>query len=383
MQSIIDKWASAVAEVASKAFEVSASISNHSDILGDARESFIRDVLSKFLPATVHVGTGQIVDAGGNTSKQIDVVIYRKDFPILRSFGNADVYLVEGVLATIEVKSTLDKAKLVEALDNGRSVKDLRVQTLRASIDQFCQHSFGKSFDDLDLPEINSLSTWLLPPHYVFAYRGYTEKQAHLLAKHVDAWTSGFPLEESDETDVAGANQPTPDATASAGSLTHADIHPQVVPVADIESPFAIGEWGPDDLGARLERVKLMATGAIDAKDPSVLPHVIATRGAVGVLNLNNVLGLTDERFAFGVRPEQNPLRVLISHLLTTIFERMGWHQLGASGIQYALGEYSRLTSLSDSAWQGCVENYFGIRDAKQLLADRVASRPDDQQGEQ
>ncbi|KWK67573.1 DUF6602 domain-containing protein [Burkholderia stagnalis] len=383
MQSIIDKWASAVAEVASKAFEVSASISNHSDILGDARESFIRDVLSKFLPATVHVGTGQIVDAGGNTSKQIDVVIYRKDFPILRSFGNADVYLVEGVLATIEVKSTLDKAKLVEALDNGRSVKDLRIQTLRASIDQFCQHSFGKSFDDLDLPEINSLSTWLLPPHYVFAYRGYTEKQAHLLAKHVDAWTSGFPLEESDETDVADANQPTPDATASAGSLTHADIHPQVVPVADIESPFAIGEWGPDDLGARLERVKLMATGAIDAKDPSVLPHVIATQGAVGVLNLNNVLGLTDERFAFGVRPEQNPLRVLISHLLTTIFERMGWHQLGASGIQYALGEYSRLTSLSDSAWQGCVENYFGIRDAKQLLADRVASRPDDQQGEQ
>lgn len=62
----------------------------------------------------------------------------------------------------------------------------------------------------------------------------------------------------------------------------------------------------------------------MDEKDPSALPHVIATQGAVGMLNLNNVLGLEDERFAFCVRPERSPLRVLISHLLMTIFERRG-----------------------------------------------------------
>ena len=376
MQSIIDKWASAVAAVASTAFEVSAAISNHGDILGDARESFIRDVLSKFLPATVHVGTGQIVDAEGNSSKQIDVIIYRKDFPILRSFGNADVYLVEGVLATIEVKSTLDKTKLMEALDNGLSVKNLHIHTIRASVDQFCQVAFGKSSAALDSREINSLATWTLPPHYIFAYRGYTEKQAHLLAKHVVSWTRGFPLGESDTTDEADAGTPAADALTPARVLTQADIPAQADRITDVESLLACGEGAAEYLSAHVKLVErmLVDSGAYDERDPSVLPHVIATQGAVGMLNLNNVLELEDERFAFAVRSEQSPLRVLISHLLMTIFERMGWHQLGASGIQYSLLEYIKVASLSDSAWTGCVENSLGIRDAKQLVADRLAA---------
>lgn len=379
--SIIDKWASAVAQVASKAFEVSAAISNHSSILGDARESFIRDVLSKFLPATVHVGTGQIVDAQGKSSKQIDVIIYRKDFPILRSFGNADVYLIEGVLATVEVKSTLTKAKLAEALENGRSVKNLRVGIVPDSIDMFCQAAFAKSYVDLNALELNSLSTWLLPPHYIFAYQGYPETQAYLLAKHVDAWTRGplnaelgtasdttEPTYFSAKDDVA---EPTNvsvrlDLSANAEDFTAVD---EQVESCDVDSTT-------DEERAEFRRIlsELMLNDAseFDEMDPSVLPHIIATHGTVGVLNLNNVLGLENEKYAFGVRAEQNPLRVLISHLLMAIFERTGWHRLGATGIQYALDDYAKISSHGDANWIGCVENYHGIRDAKQLLADRL-----------
>ena len=174
--AIIDRWATAIAEVVSTAHGVSASVTDHSLLLGDARETIIRDVLTRFLPANVIIGTGQIVDASGNYSRQIDIVLYRADFPILRTLGRSDVFLLDGVLGAIEVKSTLGKEELTEALTNCHSVKFLRMSVEKDSIDSFAEEEFNKPYLELHPLQQNYLHSHLLPPCYIFGFRGYSTR---------------------------------------------------------------------------------------------------------------------------------------------------------------------------------------------------------------
>lgn len=189
MSNIVGRWSHITAKLARQAFDLSGTISDHGTILGDARESFIRNALSQLLPETVHVGTGQVVDHVGNASRQIDVVLYRKDFPILRTLGQSNVYLVEGVLATMEVKSTLTKEKLWSALDNGKSVRNLRLSLFRESFDQYAAYAFKlDQAASLTIPMQQSMVAMLMPEHYIFGYHGYEQNQLHLLRSHIDEW---------------------------------------------------------------------------------------------------------------------------------------------------------------------------------------------------
>ena len=99
---------------------------DHSTTTGNAREFLVTRVLRTILPAGVHIGTGKVIDNVGSCSKQIDIVIYDPRFPLMKVEGGG-LYFVEGVLATIEVKSTIDSAELVKSLNNCKSVLDLHV----------------------------------------------------------------------------------------------------------------------------------------------------------------------------------------------------------------------------------------------------------------
>lgn len=88
-------------------YEHTQSVLEQSSDLGFAREHFIENVLRSFMPKSVVIGSGEIVDGEGQRSGQQDVIIYRADFPILTSFTPVNTYLIEGVIATIEVKSNL------------------------------------------------------------------------------------------------------------------------------------------------------------------------------------------------------------------------------------------------------------------------------------
>ena len=81
--------------------------------MGQAREFLVTRVLKTILPTGVHIGSGMVIDRKGASSKQIDVVIYDPRFPIMKVEGwwRYSVSL-RGVLATIEVKSTIDTAAL-------------------------------------------------------------------------------------------------------------------------------------------------------------------------------------------------------------------------------------------------------------------------------
>jgi hypothetical protein len=98
-------------------------------LVGGARETPTRRKLESLLPPMVGVGTGCIIDSYGNTSKQMDVVIYEKNICPVYSINDTPettYFPCEGVIAVGEIKSALDSKELKDILAKVNSVKRLK-----------------------------------------------------------------------------------------------------------------------------------------------------------------------------------------------------------------------------------------------------------------
>jgi hypothetical protein len=123
---------------------------------GTPREYFIRDFLQNHLPESVSIGTGEIIDASskpGQSRNQFDIVIYNSNYPKLDFGGGISGFLIESVVATIEVKSTLTEVDLRQAIKAARNCKNLTPNV------------------------VQSFSAGYIPPkplNYIVAYNGPT-----------------------------------------------------------------------------------------------------------------------------------------------------------------------------------------------------------------
>jgi len=107
--------------------------SGHSLHKGTPREAFIKTFLESHLPSNVAIGTGEIIDSNsrpGQKRNQYDIVIYKRSYPKLDFGGGISGFLVESVIATIEVKSYLDKAEFTNAAIAARNSKALKPNTI-------------------------------------------------------------------------------------------------------------------------------------------------------------------------------------------------------------------------------------------------------------
>jgi len=98
----------------------------HPNHKGQPREWFVRDFLDSHLSERVAIGTGEVIDAKsepGEQRNQMDVVVYRRDFPRIPFGGGVHAYLAESVVATLEVKSTLDDDGILKATRAARRLK--------------------------------------------------------------------------------------------------------------------------------------------------------------------------------------------------------------------------------------------------------------------
>lgn len=89
----------------------------HKGVKGTVLEILLSKLFRPLLPADIGIGTGQIIDAYGNTpSPQIDIVIYNKAIlpPILID-ESVGLFPIESVLYTIEVKTKLNSRELKTA----------------------------------------------------------------------------------------------------------------------------------------------------------------------------------------------------------------------------------------------------------------------------
>lgn len=107
--------------------------SGHSLHKGTPREAFIKEFLVSHLPENVAIGTGEIIDASsqpGQQRNQFDIVIYKKNYPKLDFGAGISGFLIESVIATVEVKSTLTKADLEQAIKAAARAKSLTPNTV-------------------------------------------------------------------------------------------------------------------------------------------------------------------------------------------------------------------------------------------------------------
>ncbi|EMY6776870.1 TPA: DUF6602 domain-containing protein [Vibrio alginolyticus] len=307
--AVVNNWAKAIEALLKSSFSVSSSIANHSAILGDARESFIRSILKSFLPSNLVIGSGQIIDSEQSLSKQIDIIIYRDDFPILRTLGTNDVYLVEGVLATIEVKSRLNKETLYEALDNCKSVRDLRPTLIPESLDELTKYVYGLEHGDLPVGKQNSVMGLVLPPTYIFAYEGYTQSSLNEFLAAINEWYSNIGKGEYDVTTL-------PDVIVSKGCVS----------LKNLNDSFSLGY----------------------VKDEEIEPFVNDINANIAnehltVQDLKDAMGLDGEQsFTYGLaaKGSESPIQYFISDLLTSICFRQGIQKFGSTPITYSLLNY-------------------------------------------
>ena len=98
----------------------------HSGLKGDANEETVKIFLKQYLPKTLDITTGMLVDSVGNMSRQLDIIICdAAKTPIFYQSGGTRVIPVECAYAVIEVKAFLDKTELRKSYDNMQSVKAL------------------------------------------------------------------------------------------------------------------------------------------------------------------------------------------------------------------------------------------------------------------
>ena len=98
-------------------------------LVGNAREKEVIRKLELLLPNYISIGSGCVIDSFGNTSKQMDIVLYEKDFcPVfcINESAETTYYPCEGVIAVGEVKSILNTKELENIFAKTYSVKILQ-----------------------------------------------------------------------------------------------------------------------------------------------------------------------------------------------------------------------------------------------------------------
>ena len=141
----------------------------HTGNRGHFRERIIEEFLRPLLPNCYGLGTGEIFSRTGNSSNQVDIVIYDDVFSTV-FFRQKDIKLfpAESVYGTIEVKSRLTSHELESSVKNIISVKELqRDDSTTLDILPFVEISLGSG-----LTSDKSIRNPYLG--YVFAYDGIT-----------------------------------------------------------------------------------------------------------------------------------------------------------------------------------------------------------------
>ena len=166
-----------------------SAVLTHPVSKGDAVELGWQSMLKNHLPRRYAVGKGFVVDCDGRVSDFQDIVIYDRQYsPVLFNESGQLVIPAESVYAIFEVKSEMDKRRLLYAGAKAGSVRALRRTTVKASgqaeakepsrivggilaTRSSWQPPFGGSFEKAltSLPEACGLDLGCVPEHGGFA----------------------------------------------------------------------------------------------------------------------------------------------------------------------------------------------------------------------
>ena len=84
---------------------------------GRYKEVILRNVLKRFLPQNISIGTGFILSEQKNISKQMDIIIYDNTYPIFFQEGDFIITPEHNVKGIIEVKSKITNSDIKTILN--------------------------------------------------------------------------------------------------------------------------------------------------------------------------------------------------------------------------------------------------------------------------
>ena len=125
MTKILDAHFAASRERLAAAAKV-ADPYNHKGNKGSIREAFVKELLENCTSKFCSVGAGEIIHRDMTVDEkrdQMDVVLYNNRYPKVPGSGGIDMFFVETVSSTIEVKSRLTKDGIRKAAQASKRIK--------------------------------------------------------------------------------------------------------------------------------------------------------------------------------------------------------------------------------------------------------------------
>ncbi|MBC9954998.1 hypothetical protein ICM05_10180 [Leucobacter sp. cx-42] len=153
MVNLVDIMTS-VSKQLSTSIEASRLAFEHNLTKGEAVESAVRKFFRTHLPDSIGVAHGQVIDQHGAISNQLDVILYDSPrTPILFSDEESAnrIVPVEGVIAAIEVKTSLKVGDIQSINESAKALKTLDKSAYfrQDSPLQSYTYAYGKKWSEL------------------------------------------------------------------------------------------------------------------------------------------------------------------------------------------------------------------------------------------
>jgi len=148
MPSLEELMAGAARELTSS-MQAARIAFEHNATKGASIEGAVRDFFAKHYPESIGVATGLVVDSKGNSSKQLDVILYDKlRTPVLYTDSQGQNRLIpsEGVIAAVEVKTRLALGDIPTIAESARTLKSLDRSALYENADAYQMNAYGRSW---------------------------------------------------------------------------------------------------------------------------------------------------------------------------------------------------------------------------------------------
>ncbi len=157
-----------------------------------ANDAFVRAVLEPFLPENFGVGSGRVVDAFGNQSEHIDIVVYNRDFPRIGITGANNAYLYESVLAVFCVKAKFIRKTFFDSLNACASLAHLETNIDKAVLLKLAKRNGLKPAPNKTFVHEDPLRTARFeligrPPAFVFGFSGIKHSYRQL-QENIELW---------------------------------------------------------------------------------------------------------------------------------------------------------------------------------------------------
>ena len=123
---------------------------NHHGEDGNYREAILRNVIKRFLPSNISIGTGFIISNKNNEIKrttQIDIILYDNTHPLLFKEGDFIIATPKSIKAIIEVKTTILNTNLDEYVQKAKENYDIIID----SNNELFNGIFAYNYNDGDI----------------------------------------------------------------------------------------------------------------------------------------------------------------------------------------------------------------------------------------